>query len=223
MSGEWSNLAELPPEPAPAGIAPSPIEARDEDGPDLFSLLGGLAALTQEVRLEGRTLKRLEERLAPLEGLPDALECGFAAAGELPARLAAARLEGRAEMLPDLLDLRDRLARSLDASRARLRARRGLLARLAGDDGIIEGLVEGTAGVLERLDEVLCARDVHELRCAGRPFDPACMRAVDCAPAWNKAEGTVLEVLRPGYLLGERLLRPAEVKVVKNKEDLRRG
>ncbi len=216
LAGLLEPEAILPEVPAPLA------EARDEEGPDLFSLFGGLLALTQEVRIEGRNVRRLEERLAPLaEELPDALARAADMADEQPARLAEARrdghLEGRLETLAEILDVRDRLARSLAAVRARLARPRGLVACLVGDErACISALADGVAGALERVDEVLRTRDVRELSCEGRAFDAKTMRAVDVGPVSTEhPAGTVIEVYRAGYLAEDRCLRPAEVKVAK--------
>ena len=47
----------------------------------------------------------------------------------------------------------------------------------------------------------------------GQPFDANLHEAVAQEPNPDYASGTVSEVLRTGYTLGERVLRPAVVKV----------
>ena len=47
----------------------------------------------------------------------------------------------------------------------------------------------------------------------GLPFDPNVHEAVVKQETANAAPGTVLEVFQKGYLLNDRLLRPARVKV----------
>jgi molecular chaperone GrpE len=49
----------------------------------------------------------------------------------------------------------------------------------------------------------------------GEPFDANLHEAVTQETSDEHESGTVTEVLRPGYLLGERVLRPASVKVAK--------
>lgn len=50
-------------------------------------------------------------------------------------------------------------------------------------------------------------------------FDPRLHEAVRSEPVDGQAHGDVLDVLRPGYLLGAQLLRPAQVVVASSKVD----
>jgi molecular chaperone GrpE len=49
----------------------------------------------------------------------------------------------------------------------------------------------------------------------GELFDPNLHEAVTQEESKDHESGVIIEVLRPGYLLGERVLRPAAVKVAK--------
>ena len=53
------------------------------------------------------------------------------------------------------------------------------------------------------------------LEALGADFDPHLHQAVTSVPADGHRDGEVVEELRRGYLLGDRLLRPAMVKVAK--------
>jgi molecular chaperone GrpE len=49
---------------------------------------------------------------------------------------------------------------------------------------------------------------------AGQPFDPRFAEAVDTvAVATEEQDGVVLHEVRPGYRIGDRVLRPARVRV----------
>jgi molecular chaperone GrpE len=66
--------------------------------------------------------------------------------------------------------------------------------------------------------ELLAALEAAGLRMddpIGRPFDPETQQALEHAVVPGKPEGTVVEVFRKAYFLGDRLLRPALVKVAK--------
>jgi molecular chaperone GrpE len=200
------ELAEA--EPPPPGLAPE-VPSTSDQGPDLFSLLAQLAALTRETQLHGRATSRLHadlgaalERLAESIGSPDAIA----------KKLAEARREARLELVAELLEVRDRFARGIEAARRRLAHLRGLRARL-GQRPILESLVEGGALALDRLDDVLRRLDVHEIPALGKPFDPRVMRAVEATAAPGAPPGTVLQVFRAGYTADGRVLRFAEVKV----------
>jgi molecular chaperone GrpE len=54
---------------------------------------------------------------------------------------------------------------------------------------------------------------VKPLEALGADFDPHLHQAVASEPAEGRRDGEVVEVLRKGYLLNERLLRPSMVKV----------
>ena len=69
---------------------------------------------------------------------------------------------------------------------------------------------------LERLEEALRDQGVSEIECMGRPFDPHLMNAAGVEETARVLEGTVVEVYRPGYLAGEELFRPAQVKVARS-------
>lgn len=196
-------------EPPPEGVAPDVFDS-PEAAPDLFTLLGQLAALTREVQLQGRATNRLHADLtAAMERLTQSLTPADAVAR----RLAEARREARHEVIGELLEVRDRLTRGLDEAQRRLAALRGLRARL-GQRPVLAALVEGTTLARERLDDALRRLDVHEIACHGEPFDPTLMRAIEVVDDAAAPPGTVVEVFRPGYTSNGRVLRFAEVKVV---------
>lgn len=74
--------------------------------------------------------------------------------------------------------------------------------------------VEGVALIKRRLDEALCDLGVERVGTEGEPFDPARHEAVLYEGRAGSAERRVEAILRPGYQLHERLLRPAQVRVV---------
>jgi molecular chaperone GrpE len=65
------------------------------------------------------------------------------------------------------------------------------------------------------MTDLLRRRRVTPLDTVGRDFDPRYHQAVAHEPSEGHREGEVIAELRRGYLLGERLLRPAMVKVAK--------
>jgi len=196
-------------EPAPAGLAPE-VLASSEPSPDLFTLLSQLTALTRETQLQGRATNRLH---ADLSAALERLAQSVTPADTVARRLAEARREARLEVIGELLEVRDRLARGIDEARRRLAALRGLRGRL-GQRPVLAALVEGAALARERLDDTLRRFDVQEIACHGEPFDPALMRAVEVVETAAAPPGTVVEVFRPGYASDGRVLRFAEVKVV---------
>jgi molecular chaperone GrpE len=197
--------AELP----PPGLSPETMGA-SEPAPDLFSVLSQLTALTRETQLQGRATSRLHAELsAALTQLTESA----ASPKAIARKLAEARREARLELITELLDVRDRFTRGLAEAQRRLEGLQGIRAHF-GQRPVLEALVQGNLLARERFDDLLRRLDVRETPCAGRPFDPATMRAVEVVSTPDHVPGTVLDVFRPGYTSNGRVLRVAEVKVV---------
>ena len=69
--------------------------------------------------------------------------------------------------------------------------------------------------VQQQLKTVLAETGLEEIDAAGKPFDPCCTRLFRCMESKDVPEGNVLQQLRKGYKLKDRLLRPAAVIVAK--------
>jgi molecular chaperone GrpE len=103
-----------------------------------------------------------------------------------------------------LLDTADELERALAAVSEAGAPSAGVLATLA--DGVRLTL----AGLTKRIAELGAER----LVVVGERFDPRLAEAVDTVPvADEERDGVVLQEVRPGYRIGERILRPARVRV----------
>jgi molecular chaperone GrpE len=76
-------------------------------------------------------------------------------------------------------------------------------------------LQAGVAMIQQQLKTVLAEAGLEEIDAAGKPFDPALHEAVSMQESADVEEGHVVEQLRKGYKLKERLLRPATVIVAK--------
>jgi molecular chaperone GrpE len=72
--------------------------------------------------------------------------------------------------------------------------------------------------VRRQLSDFLAAQGVTEIAAEGKAFDPNVHEAVSQEEAPGVADGTVLRVHRRGFMLRDRLLRPATVVVAKAKE-----
>ncbi len=100
------------------------------------------------------------------------------------------------ELLRDCLPVLDNLERAL-----------------AVPGGGAGGLREGVELVLRQFKDVLARNGLAEVDPAGRPFDPTLHEAISRNEDSRVQESTVVQVLQKGYLLGERLIRPALVTV----------
>lgn len=88
-----------------------------------------------------------------------------------------------------------------------------LEAGLAIPNATIEQIREGSEATLRQLKSALERNKVVEVApAAGTKFDPAQHQAISMVPAEQEAN-TVVTVLQKGYLIAERVLRPALVTV----------
>lgn len=74
-----------------------------------------------------------------------------------------------------------------------------------------KSIVDGVAMVLEQLKGVLDRHGLKEVNPAGQKFDPHMHESISHQPSADVPEGHVLQVVRTGYTLHSRLLRPASV------------
>jgi len=84
----------------------------------------------------------------------------------------------------------------------------------AGSDNP-QSLVTGISMIQQQLKAVLAEAGLEEVEAHGKPFDPNLHEAVSQAESAEHPEGHVMQQLRKGYRLRERLLRPATVVVAK--------
>ena len=108
------------------------------------------------------------------------------------------RRYAQAPLAGDLLAALDNLDRATAA------------AKQAGETG---PLVQGVAMVQTQVLDVLRRHGITPIEAEGKPFDPNLHQAVMQQPRPGVAPGTVLQVLEPGYMIHERVLRPARVVV----------
>lgn len=87
----------------------------------------------------------------------------------------------------------------------------GLESAAQQSDG--RAVAEGFRLAVGQLRSILSAQGLVEVDPVGQPFDPARHEAVGSEPSADVAEGTVLRVARSGWLLHDRVLRPAAVFV----------
>jgi molecular chaperone GrpE len=102
----------------------------------------------------------------------------------------------------DLLPVVDNLERALESS--------------AGSDADgIAAVVEGVELTLKSLVDVLAKNGITPVDPHGEPFDPQVAQAMSMVENADVEPNTVIAVMQKGYLLKDRLLRPAMVMVSK--------
>jgi molecular chaperone GrpE len=77
--------------------------------------------------------------------------------------------------------------------------------------------VSGISMILRKLQALLESQGVVPIQAAGQPFNPQQHEAVLLEETAEHPDGTVTAEIQRGYRLGERVLRPAQVKVATNK------
>ena len=109
---------------------------------------------------------------------------------------------GAQNLIKDLLSAVDNLDRAIDHARQ-------------SDGGDLEGLLQGVELVRRELLTAFEKHHVTGIDAQGVAFDPALHEAIAQAPDGSVEPNTVIDVLQKGYLLRDRLIRPARVVVSK--------
>jgi molecular chaperone GrpE len=79
----------------------------------------------------------------------------------------------------------------------------------------MESIKTGVQMILGQLKSVLVESGIEEVDATGKVFDPVWHEAVSQQESTDVEEGQVLQQIRKGYKLKERLIRPASVVVAK--------
>lgn len=103
----------------------------------------------------------------------------------------------------DILSVADNLQRGLSAIPDDLRA-----------DEKLKGLVTGLEATGRELDSVFARNGITRIEAMGRPLDPNQHQAMIEVPS-DAEPGTVVQEMQAGYMIKDRLLRPALVGVAK--------
>jgi molecular chaperone GrpE len=80
-------------------------------------------------------------------------------------------------------------------------------------DPQFKAVIEGVEATERQLHAALERYGVKPIDTADGKFDPHLHQAIAEVPAEGKAKGTIVNVVQPGFMIGERLLRPAMVTV----------
>ena len=113
---------------------------------------------------------------------------------------------GHITLVRDLLSSVDNLTRAVQAAP---KEKKGL-------DEPIKNLVIGVEIVLKEINSVLEKNAIKKIDPKGEKFDYNLHQAMYEAPSDEFQTGTVIEVIQEGYLLHDRLVRPAMVGISKN-------
>ncbi|MGB2599087.1 MAG: nucleotide exchange factor GrpE [Candidatus Omnitrophota bacterium] len=81
-----------------------------------------------------------------------------------------------------------------------------------------EAVMDGIKLVQKEFHRILDENGAEKIKTVGEKFDPHVHEAVSAVETDEHPDGMILEEVRPGYTLNKRLLRPAQVRVVKEKK-----
>jgi molecular chaperone GrpE len=104
----------------------------------------------------------------------------------------------------DILSVADNLSRALDAIPAELR-----------EDEKLKGLVVGLEATGRELESVFQRNGITRIVSVGEPLDPNRHQAMIEIPSADAEPGTIVQEMQAGYMIKDRLLRPAMVGVAK--------
>ncbi len=104
----------------------------------------------------------------------------------------------------DILSVSDNLSRALSAIPAELR-----------EDEKMKNLVAGIEATGREIEKVFASHGISRIAAVGLPLDPNQHQAMIELPSGDAEPGTVLQELQAGYMIKDRMLRPAMVAVAK--------
>lgn len=164
------------------------------------------ASAAEEPKLKPTYVEELEARLAAKDAeLQQIISKYRGASDEFDQARARIRKEvskdverGRRSLIVSFLDVLDNLDRALEAAAGRQ------------DDSVVQGV----SLVRQQFLNTLEGLGVKRIDPTGQPFDPSLHEAVaTVSPADNTDIGRVVGVVRPGYVIADEVLRPAQVAV----------
>lgn len=104
----------------------------------------------------------------------------------------------------DILSVADNLARAIDHFPAELR-----------EDEKLKSFLAGIEATQRELEKVFAANGITRIAAKGMPLDPNQHQAMLEIPTTDAEPGTVVQEMQAGYMIKDRLLRPAMVGVAK--------
>ena len=120
--------------------------------------------------------------------------------------VADARAYGITNFARDILAVADNMERAMKALDDEIREKA---------DAGVKALLDGVELTERELIKVMEKHGVKKLEPQGQKFDPNLHQAMFELPDPSVPAGTIVQVMQPGYTIGERVLRPALVGVAK--------
>jgi molecular chaperone GrpE len=113
---------------------------------------------------------------------------------------------GHISLLRDFLNVVDNMERAVKSSTSENQSETG-----------VKNLIDGIEIVLKEMKSLLDKNQIKKIEPLHEKFDYNLHQAMFEAPSSDYEEGLIIEVIQPGYVLHDRLVRPAMVGVSKGK------
>ena len=189
---------------------PAQTEPTPQQQPDASGEAASAGAATEGDRETAET-DRVAELEAEVAQLKDQLLRALAEAENVRRRAQRERTDAikyaAAPVVTDLLAVADNLNRALASLPDDAVA--------ASEDERVATLLDGVRLTGKELDAVFERHGIVKLEPLGERLDPHRHEAMFEIPDPNQPSGTIIQVVQPGYMLHDRLLRPARVGVAK--------
>ena len=158
----------------------------------------------------GENVDELARLKAEVADLKDKLLRALAEAENTRRRAERDRLEASQYAMTrfarDMLTIADSFGRALAACPPKL---------LAAADPQLRAVIEGVDATERQLLSTLERYGVRPIDTSDGKFDPNLHQAIAEVPAAGKPKGTIVDVVQAGFMIGDRLLRPAMVTVAR--------
>ena len=182
-----------------AGAADPEVNDTGFGGPDLAELVASRAELKRLQTALDEAREGIARRQADFENYRKRIE---RERGEAHQRVVG-------DVARKLLPVVDNLARALDAEKT----------VQSSESKEFRHFLHGVELITRQLNEVLESLGIQPIASVGERFDPHIHEAVVTEPSDKYEPDTVTEELARGYRIGDRLLRPAMVKVAARRDD----
>jgi len=106
----------------------------------------------------------------------------------------------------DMVGIADNFARALQALPAE---------KLAAADPAVKAVIDGVEATERQLMATLANHSIKAIDTSDGKFDPNLHQAIAEVPGNGKPGGSIVDVVQTGYVIGDRLLRPAMVTVAR--------
>ena len=183
-------------------------DTKPQGDPAVASELKGVPEELVDTASTGMITDEIQQLRDELEGAKQEVLYARADTQNLRRRLekdiADARAYAATGFARDILSVSDNLTRALEAIPQELR-----------EDERLKGFVSGLEATAREIDKVFAQHGISRIAAMGLPLDPHQHQAMIEVPSTDAEPGTIVQELQAGYMIKDRLLRPAMVAVAK--------